>query len=111
MKELDVDWVQVTITVPYPGTKLFEIAKSDGTLKSTNWEDYQTWAGWSNKELVYTPKERNAEELKELQRKAMREFYLRPKFIINQLKNLKSLDNLKMYLHGAYALINSKTIK
>jgi len=111
MKELDVDWVQVTITVPYPGTKLFEIAKSDGTLKSTNWEDYQTWAGWSNKELVYTPKGRNAEELKELQRKAMREFYLRPKFIINQLKNLKSLDNLKMYLHGAYALINSKTIK
>lgn len=107
MKELNVDWVQVTITVPYPGTELFEIAKKEETLKSTNWEDYQTWAGWSNKELVYTPKGRDAKELKELQRKAMREFYLRPRFIMKQFKNLNSWNNIKIYLQGSYALIKS----
>ena len=106
-KELDPDWIQVTITVPYPGTELYETAKKDGTLKSFKWEDYQTWAGWSDKDLVYTPEERNAEELKKLQKKAMRDFYFRPKFIIKQIKNLRS-DNINMYLSGAYALFKSR---
>ncbi|MBU2633760.1 MAG: B12-binding domain-containing radical SAM protein [Nanoarchaeota archaeon] len=106
-KELEADWIQVTITVPYPGTNLYEIAKKDGTLKSFKWEDYQTWAGWVNKDLVYVPKGRNGEDLKKLQKKAMRDFYLRPKFVFSQLKNL-NLSNFKVYLSGAQALIKSR---
>ena len=106
-KEIDPDWVQFTITVPYPGTKLYEITKKDKTLKSFQWENYQTWAGWSNKELVYMPEGRNAEELKELQKYAMRSFYLRPKFILRQLKYLGSMDRVKVYMNGALALISS----
>lgn len=107
-KTCGADWIQVTITVPYPGTKLFEIAKKDGTLKSLKWEDYQTWAGWSNKELVYVPKGRDAEELKNLQKKAVRTFYLRPKFILKQIIKLRSIENIKTYSQGAYAIIKSK---
>lgn len=107
-RELDPDWIQVTITVPYPGTKLFEIAKKNNTLKSYKWEDYQTWAGWSNKNLVYYPEGRNPDELKALQTRAMREFYLRPKFIVRQLLNLKSFENVKSYSQGAMALIQSR---
>jgi len=107
-KELDPDWIQVTITVPYPGTKLYEIAQKDKTLKSLKWENYQTWAGWSDKELVYVPKGRTQEEIKELQKKAMREFYLRPKFILKQLKNLTSINSIKTYIQGAYAIATSK---
>lgn len=110
-KEIDPDWVQFTITVPYPGTKLYEITKKDKTLKSFKWENYQTWAGWSNKELVYMPEGRNAEELKELQKYAMRSFYLRPKFILRQLKELRYPGRLKTYLLGAYALARSKLVK
>lgn len=104
-KELDPDWIQVTITVPYPGTKLYELAKADGTLKSFKWEDYQTWAAWSDKELVYLPSSRNPEELKALQKRAMREFYFRPRFIFRQFKNFNSLSSIKMYLRGAYGLL------
>lgn len=107
MKEINPDWVQVTITVPYPGTKLYEIAKKSGTLKSLEWENYQTWAGWSDKELVYIPEGRNADELKELQKRAMREFYFRPKFILKQITNLTSLHLFNIYLKGAYALFRS----
>ena len=107
-REIGADWIQVTITVPYPGTKLYETAKKDGTLKSFNWEDYQTWAGWSDKDLVFVPKNRNQKELKELQKLAMRQFYLRPKFIFSQILNIKSLGQLKTYFNGALALISSK---
>ena len=107
-KEIDPDWVQFTITVPYPGTRLYDITKKDKTLKSLKWENYQTWAGWSDKELVYVPEGRNAEELKELQKYAMRSFYLRPRFILRQIKYLGSKDRIKAYMDGAFALINSK---
>jgi len=107
-KEIDPDWIQVTITVPYPGTKLYEIAQKDGTLKSLEWENYQTWAGWSDKELAYVPEGRNQEEIKQLQKQAMREFYLRPRFIIKQLKNLTSWNAIKTYANGAYAIATSK---
>lgn len=107
-KEVDPDWIQVTITVPYPGTRLYELAKNDGTLKSFKWENYQTWAAWSDKELVYTPAGRDAEEIKALQKKAMRSFYFRPKFIIKQLKNINSISSIKMYARGAYGLLGSK---
>lgn len=107
-KELDPDWIQVTITVPYPGTKLYDITKNDKTLRSFKWENYQTWAGWSDKELVYYPEGREPNDLKDLQTRAMREFYLRPKFIIRQLMSLRSLDNIKIYSQGALALVKSK---
>jgi radical SAM superfamily enzyme YgiQ (UPF0313 family) len=107
-KELDPDWIQVTLTVPYPGTELFNIASSDGTLNSMNWENYQTWAGWADKDLVFMPKGRDAQELKELQKRAMREFYMRPKVIFRMLKQLRSKSMLKMYFAGALALVKSK---
>ena len=108
-KELDPDWIQVTITVPYPGTKLYEMTQKDKTLRSHKWENYQTWAGWSDKELVYYPEGRDPNDLKALQTRAMREFYLRPKFIARQLMNLKSFENIKRYSQGALALVKSKT--
>jgi len=107
-KELDPDWIQVTITVPYPGTELFEIAKSDGTLKSFKWENYQTWASWADTELVYIPSGRNEKELKALQKRAMREFYVRPKFILKQLLYIRSFHRLRTFINGAYALFLSK---
>ena len=39
-KSLDVDTIQVSICTPYPGTRLFDIVKEKGFLKSFNWEDF-----------------------------------------------------------------------
>jgi anaerobic magnesium-protoporphyrin IX monomethyl ester cyclase len=110
-RELDPDMIQVTLTIPYPGTELYNMARADGTLNSMNWEDYQTWAGWSDKNLVFVPKGRDAEELKELQKKTMRDFYLRPKVVLRMISKIKSYDMLKMYFIGAYALVESKLSK
>lgn len=107
-KELDPDAVQFTITVPYPGTKLYELAKTDGTLKSFNWEDYQTWAGWTNKHLVYIPGGRTEPELKQLQRKAFIDFYLRPKIIARTLLNVRSFNVFSKLLFGGFAIIKNK---
>lgn len=105
-KKLDADWSQFTITVPYPGTHLFELAKSDGALLSMDWNNYKTWGGWTNGQVAYVPSGRTPDELKRTQRKALRTFYLRPRIIYRFLKNLR-LFNLKKYFMGAYVLIKS----
>jgi radical SAM superfamily enzyme YgiQ (UPF0313 family) len=108
-REIDPDGVQFTITVPYPGTKLYELAKNDGTLKSFKWEDYQTWAGWTNKHLVYLANNRNEEELKALQKKALIDFYLRPTIIFRLLKNnLRSFSAFQKMLYGGFTLLKNK---
>jgi len=107
-KKLDPDMIQVTITVPYPGTELYNLASKDGTLKSLNWEDYQTWAGWTSKDLVYIPANRSQNELKYLQKLAMRKFYFRPKIMLRLLFNIRSMPMLKEYINGGLALVKSK---
>jgi radical SAM superfamily enzyme YgiQ (UPF0313 family) len=106
-RELDPDWVQFTITVPYPGTKLYDIAKTSGDLKSLNWEDYQTWAGWSDKDLVYVSEGRTSEELKYLQKYAMRSFYLRPKVMFRMIFKLRSFEIIPKFFFGGLALVKS----
>ena len=106
---MDADWTQFTITIPYPGTELFESAQKNGTLKSFNWEDYRSWGGWTEGELVYVSAGRSSVELKNLQRQALKQFYLRPKVILRFLRNMDFLSNLKRYIAGAWILLsNSK---
>ena len=106
-KKLDADWTQFTITIPYPGTELFELAKNDGTLKSFDWEDYRSWAGWTEGDLAYIPRGRSCIELKNLQRQALKQFYLRPKVIFRFLRDPESLSNFRKYIAGAWVLLSN----
>ncbi|RJQ18458.1 MAG: radical SAM protein [Nitrospiraceae bacterium] len=106
-KELDPDGAQFTITVPFPGTKLFDLAKTSGHMKSFRWEDYQSWAGWTNKDLVYVTEGRTQEELKQFQKRALREFYLRPGMVFRNILAVRSLDIFRAYFHGGLALLRS----
>ncbi len=106
-KDLDPDWAQFTITTPYPGTELYEQANEFGELKSIDWNNYQTWSGFSDHDLVWVPKGRTSEELKELQRRALREFYFRPNFILKKIIHIDNLEILKKYILGAWAIFTT----
>ncbi|MDP6642282.1 MAG: radical SAM protein [Candidatus Nanoarchaeia archaeon] len=103
-KELDPDWAQFTITTPYPGTELYDQVVESGELNSKEWDNYQTWGGFSDHELVWVPKGRTSEELKTLQRKALFEFYFRPKIILRKITNISNFALFKKYILGAMAL-------
>ncbi len=105
-KELDPDWAQFTITTPYPGTELFKAAKDYGVLTSSSasWDNYQTWGGFSDTELPWVTHGRDSEELKELQRIALKSFYFRPKVLLRKISHVDNLPILKKYVLGAFAL-------
>ncbi|MBZ9577940.1 cobalamin-dependent protein [Patescibacteria group bacterium] len=104
-KELNCDVTKFNLAVPYPGSKFFEdLFKNTDSIfepeKFTSWHD---WADCSGNP-VYVPCDMDAKDLLNFQRKAMCEFYLRPKVIISYLRYRKA--NLWKFFYGGYVLIN-----
>ncbi len=97
-KSLDLDNATFFITTPYPGTELYEIAKEiNADLVNIPWENF---APLTSAKPILVQNNISAKELVVWQKKAFREFYLRPKYIFHKLKGLKSLDFLKMIWEG-----------
>ena len=108
-KKLDPFWAQFTVTVPYPGTKMFDDLDSAGKIRTYDWSTYNTWSGWKEgRELPYVADGRTMPELAKLQKQALRQFYIRPKVILRFLKNMESIYDLQKYLSGFYVLAKSR---
>ena len=102
-KRLGIDRAKFTIMTPYPGTEFYNSVKNE--LKS-NWQEYNTLSGYTKFNPVYSPKGISPKELKNLQKRATREFYLRPIQIYRLIKCIRSFDQIKTYLKGAVALVS-----
>ena len=108
-RKLNAEWSQFTITVPFPGTKLYELAQAEGALRSARWADFKTYGGWTEGELVYVTKGRSTAELKALQKKALKSFYLRPTVFWRFLKSIRSYDQLREAARGFFTLVKTRT--
>jgi radical SAM superfamily enzyme YgiQ (UPF0313 family) len=107
-KKLNPLWAQFTITVPYPGTKMFEDIEQQGKIRTYNWEKYNTWSGWQGSEdIPYIPDGRTLQELRNLQKRALREFYLRPVVAIQFMRHMNSWKDLQKYVVGVMILLKS----
>jgi radical SAM superfamily enzyme YgiQ (UPF0313 family) len=84
--------LQVTIVIPYPGTKLFEQAKKEGWLKTLNWEDYDM-----KKSVMKTPL---PEEDIELMARKIYQLFFTPKYIANRILTIRSLEDVQFILRG-----------
>lgn len=93
-KELNPDYAQFSITTPYPGTPLWKLAGQYGTLD----KDYDKYHGWLP---VFVPfGYESKEQILKMDRRAMRQFYLRPAFIWGRIRKLRSMEDIKRYWKG-----------
>jgi len=107
-KKLNPLWAQFTVTIPYPGTPMFAQLDKEGSIRHYDWSNYNTWGGWADKMLPYVPEGRTENELKNLQKKAMRMYYMRPGAFFNQLKTISSYDDIKKLAKGFIILVKTK---
>jgi radical SAM superfamily enzyme YgiQ (UPF0313 family) len=101
--ELNVRYAIFNIFVPYPGCELYDILKSQDKIHYKRWSDFTSYPTYSGGAPVYVPDGLTQEELMNLQTKAMKRFYLRPRFILNELKNFKA-DKIFHYIEGLKGL-------
>jgi len=79
--EVDPMIANFSMMTPYPGTKVWEIAKRQGRLLLDDWEDYVFFDGRARYELG----DMTAEMVERKWKEAYRRFYLRPHRILQTL--------------------------
>jgi len=99
--ELDLDFAKFAVTVPFPGSKLFE-DRWQKTLYRDDWENYTTFNPDPDL-LIYHPHGYDPRELVRMQARALRKFYVRPRQIKKQLLDLRTISP-KMMLYGLYGM-------
>jgi radical SAM superfamily enzyme YgiQ (UPF0313 family) len=91
--ELDPDLANFMIAAPYPGTELWEIARTRGHLFSMDWRDFAIHDEKARYELPGLP----AELVERKWHEAYRRFYFRPKRIWKQVTRPDTWRRLPSY--------------
>lgn len=99
--DLDLDFAKFAITVPFPGSKLFE-DQWQKTLFRDDWENYTTFNPDPDR-LIYHPQGYDPELLIKMQSWAHWRFYVRYEQVRRQLLELRTI-NPKMMLYGLYGM-------
>lgn len=98
-----LDYMQWSLAVPYPGTEFYEKCKENGWLKADSWED---WIEDKRGVIIEMP-ELKQEWLEQTMKKAYVSFYFNPKYIFNQLKKIRSLNDIKILIHGLKSVLGA----
>ncbi|MBF0353644.1 MAG: radical SAM protein [Alphaproteobacteria bacterium] len=103
--KLPVRFAIFNLFTPYPGSELYDELMAAGEIKFARWSDFTSYWTIGNGQPVYVPKGWTPQELISVQAQAMKRFYLRPKFILQELMNFKP-SMIKTYLSGLRGLLN-----
>ncbi len=90
--ELDADFAQFSITIPYPGTEMYEEALRTGIISTDYWDGYfrHPTPDFTPAQLIEYLVDRDT--LVMMRDQAIRRFYFRPKFILKKLIKLRSFS-------------------
>ncbi len=102
IKELNPDYINVHIATPFPGTEFYRIAQQNGWLTSTEWSDYEEEGS-----AVIRTAELTTADLLAAQRRVMREFYLRPRWLLRELFRLRNHTSLTSRLTAAVNILRT----
>lgn len=98
--QLGPDYMDVTLCVPIPGSRLFDIAVKEGKLPSDFWQKVNEIEIMP----VYAPDGVTLEEMRNLQKEAYRKFYFNFYYIFCQLQKIKTLGDLYNKIKLAWLL-------
>jgi len=92
-KTLKADYAQFSILTPYPKTALYERMLKDGIVSHDYWQAFaeDPQPGFR---VRFWNKDFTEEQLRELQDEAMRRFYGRRDYIVNELRKIRSVGEL-----------------
>jgi len=90
--------------MPYPGTKMYHMAQEKGLITGDPWKDF---AENPTPDFIIPYWEENftRTQLEEILSRAFKRFYLRPGYILNRLRNLKSFGELSRKIKAGYKVI------
>ncbi|MFH1982573.1 MAG: radical SAM protein [Pseudomonadota bacterium] len=103
-RKLSPDQVQFSIAMCYPGTDLYEYATANGLLVARDFKEFDMTCGPVVKVVGVSRK-----ELQPILARAYREFYFRPKYILQTLTHMNDMDEIRRVFRSLKSLL--KTIR
>ncbi|MDP8235341.1 MAG: radical SAM protein [Candidatus Erginobacter occultus] len=100
---LNADFVIFNLAIPLPGTELYREAREKGLLLADGFEMYPLTDG---AHVLIRPEGITPEELKNFYNRAYRTYYLRPRYLFQRLKSLKSWEDLRLNWRGVRDFFN-----
>jgi len=110
VKRINADYMQMTILSLFPATKIYETAQKEGVVKGDPWLDYVINPVSSFRPPVLDTIYSYEEHEKHL-RWFYKKFYLRPKFIMEKIAEIRSGEQFMRYLRGGISLVKMSLIK
>jgi len=101
-KRLSPDQVQFSISMCYPGTSLYEYAKDNDLLVAKSFKEFDMTYGPVVKTL-----DMEREELEHILARAYREFYFRPRYILQTLLHMNNMDEIKRVFRSLESLVRT----
>ena len=106
-KSLPIDVATFYAVTLYPGNELFEIAKKGGKVLHNDYSQYNPLID-EKTHLAYVPEGMTEEEFKSTVTKSYKEFYFRPRYLLNQVLSIRRINDLKRYWMGFKAVKGMK---
>lgn len=98
-KKLNTDTMAFFIASPYPGTEFYNIAKAKGYFRPNySWKDFTLVS--NNVPPINLPG-LPAETILKWQKKAYRQYYLNPRYILSKIASIKSWTDVQNIYNGA----------
>jgi radical SAM superfamily enzyme YgiQ (UPF0313 family) len=105
-RKLGCDYASFGFATPDVGTRLLRECQDNQWLR----QPYVFSGIDSSKEPAIITDELSKDELKQLMRLAYRKFYLRPGYILNKIKEIRGLDDLRFLFKEGIALLKKNSL-
>ena len=100
---LELDFAKFAITVPFPGSELYQDQVRSGVLKRKDWENFTTFNPDLNR-IVVASEVQSPEQLLASLREATFRFYMRPGLIKRHLLDIKTINAGQM-VRGLWSIM------
>ncbi len=103
-KSLPLDTASFHIAIPMPKTEFWDIIEREGKFLDINWENYTAYS-----KGTFTLGDVNPELMQKMVKKAFKEFYMRPSYVVRRFLKIRSPNDFKIFIK--MGLEGLKTLK
>jgi len=110
-REIEPDYVSFELTKPLPGTKIREALSGEANLniKDELWKDWDSCTV-SNK-VFYTQNDLTEAYLEDAFKRAIKHFYITPRYLMKSIIRLRSWAQFKSYVAAALNILMAKVVR
>ena len=103
--KMDPDIANFCITIPFPGTELYDMVKREGRFLITVDDGINT--GFYANEVFYELENMDKMMVLKYYKKAINDFYFRPRKILRLLTRIRSKDEFKWFFDTGFSVIKN----